>query len=606
MADLNTPSTVRIKQLDSQLADQIAAGEVVERPAAVVKELMENAIDAGSQAVRVDIRQGGIELIKVTDDGEGIQQQELSLALSRHATSKIDSFSDLMAVATLGFRGEALASIAAVSRLTLTSCFVEEDHAWQISSRSNGELTNVQPAAHPQGTTVEVRDLFYNTPARRKFLKSLNTEYQHIEKVFVRMALAHFNQGLTLFNNGKLVLQCRPATTAKEQEYRLIDLLGGEFVKNAARFDFAAAGVRCWGWAAKPTYNRGQADRQFCYINGRYVRDKVIMNAVKQAYHDVMFHGRFPAYVLYLEIDPKLVDVNVHPTKHEVRFRDSRSVHQLVRQSLQEVIAFKPNSELAKAESVQSDDVSSAPVYQSDAMAMPKFNITEQVSLLQPMPRMPQAPSFIEVEEPHSNVSGNKEQYQQHELGTAICQLHNIYILSQNENGLVMVDMHAAHERILYEKLKQQYHVGSIPKQQLLVPLALDLDRQEMHCFQEYQADFEQLGLEMNTVSETQVLVRSVPVLIKQAKLAALIHDTLGDLQNEQNNTRIEHHVMHVLATVACRAAVWAHHQLSLPEMDGLLRQLEQTPRGGQCNHGRPTIAKLSLKELDALFLRGQ
>ncbi len=621
----------RIHLLSPQLANQIAAGEVVERPASVVKELLENSLDAGARKLDVDVEQGGIKLIRLRDDGFGIDKDDLPLALSRHATSKILALEDLEAVASLGFRGEALASISSVSRLTLTSRTAEQEAAWQVRAEGRDMETTLEPAAHPRGTTVEVRDLFFNTPARRKFLKTEQTEFRHLEEVIKRLALSRFDVAFNLQHNGRRVQQLRPVDGDQARERRLASLLGAAFIEQAVHLDVSAeaSGLRLWGWIGLPTYSRSQADQQYFFVNGRIIRDKVVTHAVRQAYSDVLFHGRHPAFVLYLELDPALVDVNVHPTKHEVRFRESRLVHDFIFRTLHRVIAdLRPQDAVATGFAAQG--AASAPAASATLAMTPSQGRVESVGFSQA--RMPlyqggnaynsgASPSGQAVREqisayadlhrpaqPGPDGSGMAEPSpdQVPPLGYAVAQLHGVYILAQNEAGLVLVDMHAAHERIVYERMKKAWEEDKVRSQPLLVPVSLSVSEREADLAEEQPELFERLGFRLERMGSETLTVREVPVSLARADAGQLVRDVLADLVVFGSSQRIEQSINELLGTMACHGAVRANRQLTLPEMNALLRDMEATERSGQCNHGRPTWTQLSMAELDKLFMRGQ
>lgn len=615
----------RIHLLSPQLANQIAAGEVVERPASVVKELLENSLDSGADRVELDIEQGGVKLIRLRDNGGGIDRSDLPLALSRHATSKIGALEDLEAVGSLGFRGEALASISSVSRLTLTSRPPEQDSAWAVTAQGREMAAEVIPAAHPVGTTVEVRDLFFNTPARRKFLKTEKTEFRHLEEVVKRLALSCYRVGFNLRHNGKVIHQLRAAESEAAREQRLAQLLGKAFVAESVALDVQAeaSGLRLWGWMGLPTFSRAQPDQQYFFVNGRVIRDKVVTHAVRQAYQDVLYHGRHPAYVLYLELDPALVDVNVHPTKHEVRFRESRLVHDFIFRTLYRVIAqMRPEDTPAPAAAVDvpgqpvaagwvQPDMRSTTAVESTgrrpdhavgAVSFPTASrVQEQIrtygALHQPSGAVPQRLEAMPVAEQGVEMPP---------LGYALAQLHGIYILSQNAQGLVLVDMHAAHERIVYERMKLAFEQDRIRSQPLLVPVSVAVSGREADLAEEQPEHFERLGFRLERMGEETLVIREVPVALAKADVALLLRDVLADLSQVGASARIEAHLNELLATMACHGAVRANRQLGLAEMNALLRDMEQTERSGQCNHGRPTWTQLSLAQLDKLFMRGE
>jgi len=638
----------RIQLLSPQLANQIAAGEVVERPASVVKELMENSLDAGAARIDLDVEQGGIKLLRLRDDGQGIAREDLELSLSRHATSKIQALEDLEAVASLGFRGEALASISSVSRLKLVSRTAEQDSGWEVRVEGRDMEAVVTPAPHGQGTTVEVRDLFFNTPARRKFLRTEKTEYRHLEEVVRRLALSRFDVGFQLTHNGKAIYQMRPANTELERERRLSLLLGSSFIEHALVLDMQAeaSGLRLFGWVSQPTHSRSQPDQQYFFVNGRIIRDKVVTHAVRQAYQDVLYQGRHPAFVLYLTLDPALVDVNVHPTKHEVRFRESRLVHDFIFRSLHRAIAdMRPGDESAAQSSqgvgsgVATDaqaGVSSAsqdhyeqrrmPLYQSTYQspyqksgALSLSSVREQISGYRRLyPEGPETSQMVPHAEssvstltgaditPQMTVMGVDNPERVPPLGFALAQLHGVYVLSQNEVGLVLVDMHAAHERIVYEKMKISLVEDRLRSQPLLVPLSVSVSSREADLAEQQPELFHRLGFELQRMGDETLVVRQVPVFLSKADVAQLIRDVLADMIVFGESRRIEQHIDELLGTMACHGAVRANRQLSLVEMNALLRDMEQTERSGQCNHGRPTWVQLGMSELDKLFMRGQ
>ncbi len=635
----------KIKLLSPRLANQIAAGEVVERPASVVKEILENSLDAGAMRLDIDIENGGTKLIRVRDNGLGIEKDDLSLALSRHATSKIHELDDLEAVATLGFRGEALASISSVARLTLTSNTRPRGEGWKAQAEGRDMDTEVAPAPHPQGTTVEVRDLFFNTPARRKFLRTEKTEFSRIDDIVRRLALSRFDVAFNLKHNQRVIHSWRAATSQIEQERRTAAICGPAFMENALHLDVERTGLRLWGWVALPTFSRSQADLQYFYVNGRAIRDKLVSHAVRQAYQDVLYHGRYPAFVLYLELDPATVDVNVHPTKHEVRFRDSRMVHDFLFRSLHHALAdVRPGDQVKSQASRQESDVATAPVF---GVPAGEFKRQETISFhtgssfsSSPSP----SPSLKSVREqmavygdlhdntaiagsaPIAPVSGEhifnsldtgSERTPDIEtlasasedippLGYAIAQLKGIYILAENAQGLIVVDMHAAHERITYERMKKAYAGEGIPAQPLLVPQSLAVSQKEADCAEHYSATFTDLGFELQRAGPESLLVRQVPVILRQALIEQLVRDVLADLIEYGASKRIGEHINEILSTMACHGSVRANRKLTIPEMNALLRDMEATERSGQCNHGRPTWTLQTLGELDKLFMRGQ
>ncbi|TCT26032.1 DNA mismatch repair endonuclease MutL [Thermomonas haemolytica] len=604
-----------IRQLPDTLINQIAAGEVVERPASVVKELVENALDAGAKRIDIDLEDGGIRLIRIRDDGGGIAPEELPLAVSRHATSKIASIDDLEAVATLGFRGEALPSVASVSRFRLVSRRPDADHGAELRIEG-GRHGEVVPQAHPPGTTVEVRDLFFNVPARRKFLRAERTELGHIEDWLRTLALARPDVEIRVSHNGK------PSRRWKGEgnllsEVRLHEALGEEFVRNALRVDHAGAGMRLHGWIAQPAYNRASADQQYLYVNGRSVRDRNVAHAVRQAYSDVLFHGRHPAYVLFLELDPRGVDVNVHPAKHEVRFRESRLVHDFVYRTLHAALAdTRAGAAPAPAYAATPGALPAhAPVAGGGhaASGAPAFAPQQQAiglrvadapaayaALYAPREEAVPAPFAPAVAMPEDAPGGMPP------LGFALAQLHGIYILAENADGLIVVDMHAAHERIGYEKLKAAHDGEGLRTQPLLVPSSLAVSEREADVAEREAETLAQLGFEVQRSGPQSLLLRSVPALLAHGDVEALLRDVLADLREHGSTRRVAETRDALLATMACHGAVRANRRLTIPEMNALLRQMEATERSGQCNHGRPTWTRFSLAEMDKWFLRGR
>lgn len=597
-----------IQALPAQLVNQIAAGEVVERPASVVKELVENSLDAGARRVQLDIEQGGVKLIRVTDDGTGIAGDELSLALSRHATSKLKVLEDLERIASMGFRGEALPAIASVSRLTLESRAAGAERAWSCE----GEADALRPSPLPRGTVVTVRDLFYNTPARRKFLRTDKTEFGHLEQVVKRLALARPDVGFVLNHNGREVFAARAASDRASHERRLADLLGGTFLDEALFFEHAAAGLRLHGWVARPSFSRSQADMQHFYVNRRMVRDKLVTHAVRQAYQDVLYHGRHPAYVLFLELDPTLVDVNVHPTKHEVRFRESRLVHDFLFRALHDVLA-EPTASVRAAgddDAVTRNDPAIAaeatPVPRQHGMALhvAERRAAYQAATAWQMP--PPSAMGAVTDELVSDRQESADAEDLHPLGFAIAQLHGVYVLAQNRDGLVVVDMHAAHERITYEAFKRARAGEGIKSQPLLVPVTVAVSRREANLVEENSGVFSELGMEVDRRGEETLVVRALPALLRSADAERLLRDVLADLVVHGDSWRILEQINEVLATMACHTSVRANRRLGIEEMNALLRDIERTERSAQCNHGRPTWTQLDMAALDRLFLRGR
>lgn len=609
-----------IRQLPDTLVNQIAAGEVVERPASVVKELVENALDAGARRVDIDLEEGGVRLIRIRDDGGGIPPEELPLAISRHATSKIASLDDLEGVVTLGFRGEALPSIASVSRFSMTSRRTGAAHGATLEV-DGGRVGEITPKPHPEGTTVEVRDLFFNVPARRKFLRAERTELGHIEEWLLQLALARPDVELRVSHNGK------PSRRWKGEGGSLIDggsdlrineALGEEFARHGLRVDHAAAGLRLHGWIAQPAYNRASADQQYLYVNGRAVRDRSVAHAVKQAYSDVLFHGRQPAYVLFLELDPRRVDVNVHPAKHEVRFRDARLIHDFVYRTLHEALA--------------ETRAGMTPMHAAVEPAMPAAAAGSGAQMYRWTP--PQAPLGLQVAEaragyaalygapavaheagPSSDtIAGTPAIYalpasndaSLPPLGYAVAQLHGIYILAENADGLIVVDMHAAHERIGYEKLKAAHDGEGLRTQPLLVPATMSVSEREAEIAEREAATLATLGFDITRSGPQSLTLRSVPALLAHGDVEALLRDVLADLREHGESRRVAAARDELLGTMACHGAVRANRRLTLPEMNALLREMEVTERSGQCNHGRPTWTRFTLSEMDRWFLRGR
>lgn len=654
-----------IRLLDNRLANQIAAGEVVERPASAVKELLENSLDAGSRQLTVEVESGGVKLIRIRDDGHGIPKDELAMALSRHATSKISELEDLEGVATLGFRGEALASISSVSRLTLTSNTEGQDSGWQARVEGRDMQAQMMPAPHPVGTTIEVKDLFFNTPARRKFLRTEKTEFSHLEEVVKRLALSRFDVGFVLRHNQRSVHQLRPAASQAEKDRRVASLCGPKFIENAVIIDVEASGLKLTGWVGLPTFSRASADLQYFFVNGRVIRDKLVAHAVRQAYRDVLYGGRHPTFVLYLELDPALVDVNVHPTKHEVRFRDGRTVHNFLFSTLNRALGeVRPEDQLpptaltasqpmasgvAAGEFQGQENIRLSPAAKSSgslsghlsensfssAPSGSGFGGARQAQAENPKPdqvrRQIQAYSelYASATEPvaeglsiadGSFTAGGVQDaavaYQPlpeetpdsltPPLGFAVAQLKGVYILAENEQGMILVDMHAAHERITYERMKLSYQVDGIKAQPLLVPKSVAVSEREADCAEEHEAYFSRLGLSLERMGPETLLVRQVPVMLQTADVEKLLRDVLADLIQHGSSDRVEAHINEILATMACHGSVRANRKLSIEEMNALLRDMEQTERSGQCNHGRPTWTLLTMDQLDNLFLRGR
>jgi DNA mismatch repair protein MutL len=600
-----------IQILNDELINQIAAGEVIERPASVVKELVENSLDAGASRIDVELERGGCGLIRVRDDGIGIRPTEIGLALARHATSKIASLDDLERVATLGFRGEALPSIASVARLWLTSRSNEAEHAWSIEAR-DGALFSPSPASHPPGTSVEVRDLFFNVPARRKFLRAESTEYQHVLRMLERLALSRFEVGFSLAHNGKSVWSLPPARTEAERRARVAALCGEEFAAHVIELRHESEHLRLRGWIALPTFSRSQSDLQFAFLNGRFVRDKLIASAARLAYQDVLFGGRFCAYVLYLDLDPTLVDVNAHPQKLEVRFRESRSVHDFMFRTLERALAeTRPSA--ASPGSASLDGLRLAE--RAGGFAQGHFALPER-------PAAGAVEGYWQLLSGGAAQSGEGESAEAHTLavrdeeragtgedapplGFAIAQLHGVYILSQTAGGLVLVDMHAAHERVMYERMKRLLS-GETAQQHLLVPYILKVTAAQAEAAEAHGAEFAALGFALTRLAPDQLALRGVPSLLAGDDPADVVRDVLSDLAETGHSRRVEESINRRLGTMACHAAVRAQRTLGIAEMNALLREMESTDRADQCNHGRPTWVRLSLGDLDRLFMRGR
>lgn len=606
----------RIRLLPDTLANQIAAGEVVERPASVVKELVENALDAGARRVDIELEEGGVRLIRIRDDGSGIAAEELPLAVQRHATSKIASLEDLEAVATLGFRGEALPSIASVSRFRVSSKRAGDAHGHSLEVEG-GAVGSPKPSAQGNGTTVEVRDLFFNVPARRKFLRAERTELGHIEEWLRQLALARPDVELRLSHNGKATRRYRGGEAQQLADERLVQTLGEEFGRHALQLAHEAAGLRLYGWIAQPAYNRPSTDQQYVYVNGRAVRDRTIAHAVKQAYADVLYHGRQPAYVLFLQLDPRRVDVNVHPAKHEVRFRDTRLVHDFVYRTVKDALA----ETRAGATAAPHGESAAAPGEGWPPAAVPASGFAYALPGVQSalglrVSEAPAAYAALYGSRPASPATQGAWQAaaalpeaaagEVPPLGFAIAQLHGIYVLAENADGLVVVDMHAAHERIQYEKLKTAFDGEGLRLQPLLVPLSLAVSSREADVVEREGEALLQLGFDLSRSGEQTLLLRAVPALLAQGDAEALVRDVLADFVEHGHSPRVAEARDQLLATMACHGSVRANRRLSLPEMNALLREMEATERSAQCNHGRPTWTRFNLAEMDRWFLRGR
>jgi DNA mismatch repair protein MutL len=585
-----------IRILDSHLIDQIAAGEVIERPASIVKELVENSLDAGAQSVEVEIEAGGARLTRVRDDGSGIPAVELPLALARHATSKIARADDLAAITTLGFRGEALPSIASVSRFEIVSRHVDSERAARVSVDA-GVVGEPSPAAHPTGTTIEVRDLFYNLPARRKFLRSEVTEQGHIVRLVERLALSRNDVAFRLRSGSRTLLDA-PRVSAAGAASRLARVVGEEFVERALPLEHSAGPVRLTGWIGAPAAARATADLQYWFVNGRAVRDRLLMNAVRLGYRDVLYGGRQPAYVLYLEIDPALVDVNAHPQKLEVRFRDSRQIHDFVFRAIERrLVETKPGAPATAPMAQPAGYAGNGHLTRPMA-----FNVTEPAGVWAMAESLSGTTSELRPHEPERIP--DESETAMRPLGEALAQIHGIYILAQNEDGLVLVDMHAAHERVLYEKLKAQ--AGAAATQLLLAPVTVELKVDQLDALLARADEWRTAGFELERLGPRTLVVRSVPAMLPREDIAALIRDVIGDAGEDAATHHLDGATDRLLGTIACRSAIHAHRRLTLPEMNALLRQMERTPRADQCNHGRPTWTQMTLQELDRMFLRGR
>ena len=601
----------RINSLSKRLANQIAAGEVVERPASVIKELLENSLDAGATRLQIDVEQGGVKLMRVKDNGCGIHKDDLALALSRHATSKIIELTDLENITSLGFRGEALASISSVSRFHIISNSSEESGSsgWKVEVEGQEVEVSVSPAAHPQGTSAEVRDLFFNVPARKKFLKTEKTEFTRIDEVIKRIALSRFDVQFNLKHNQRTIHQLLPAISEQERQRRVSLVCGPVFVDNSVYIDVERSGLRLWGWVSLPTFSRSQSDLQYFYVNGRTIRDKLVTHAVKQAYRDVLFHGRHPAYMLYLELAPSSVDVNVHPTKHEVRFRDSRLVRDFLFSALHKALAeVTPSVQMASQHTGMTGTESKfahddPKVYGKQA----NLRLAEPTTAPYGAYATTNVRDHDQIQEQIASLAklnaGNEEVPP---LGYAIAHLHGIYILAQNKEGLIIIDMHAAHERIIYERMKVACKSEKLKMQPLLVPLSIAVSQSEADCAAAQKKELLGLGIELDKLTDEAIVVRQVPSILKDSDVEQMVRDVLSDVLEYGSSDRIQAHQEELLSTMACHGSVRANRHLTIPEMNSLLRDMEATERSGQCNHGRPTWVCQSLSELDKLFLRGQ
>ncbi len=636
---MTTESTThRIRALDARLVNQIAAGEIIERPASMLKELIENSLDAGATSIEVEVDNAGVKRLKISDNGHGILKQDLAMALSRHATSKIENLTDLEQIATLGFRGEALPSIASVTRMTIKSRDANSDQAWMVSSDGNNITSEPQPVAHPVGTTIETRDLFYNTPARRKFLRTDNTEFKHLDQIVRRMALSRFDVAFKLTHNGRVVLHL--PSVARDDSRRVKMVCGDNVPDNSLYFEEQREDMRLFGWAGLPSFSRSQTDMQYFFLNGRLIRDKTIIHAVRLGYQDVLFHGRHPVYVLYLEMDPAAVDVNVHPTKHEVRFRDSRSVHGFVFRALQKHVGASAGESQSLTVDAEHGAASPKPAFSNSAQAqitqqsafqyqrseagqthllgtgseaLSQQQIRDQISGYQTIADSVFRPNPVSNSQWQGNTVGGAKGAEDScdsgdipPLGYALAQLKGVYILAENEHGLILVDMHAAHERITYEHLKTARSQAKITQQPLLVPVTVQVSDTEIMSWNTNQALFAELGLEIEQIDATVLVIRSVPDMLAHADVSQLVRDVLSDLVAHDQSSRIEETIHEMLSSMACHGSVRANRMLSIAEMNALLRDMEATERSGQCNHGRPTWVQMSLSQLDGWFKRGQ
>lgn len=584
-----------IRKLPTHLVNQIAAGEVIERPASIVKELVENSLDAGSRRIRVEIEKGGARRVRVSDDGGGIARDELGLALSPHATSKIESLDDLEGVGTLGFRGEALPSIASVSHLRLASRVSGSDSGFEVEVEG-GAVGEIRPAGMPEGTVIEVRDLFYNTPARRKFMRTERTEFGHIDDLLKRLALARMDVALELAHDGRVLRKLAPAADHAASNRRVAAVCGEAFMEEAIALDEQHAGLRLRGWIARPGFSRSQADLQFFFVNGRLVRDRLVAHAVRQAYRDVLFHGRHPAFALMLELDPRRVDVNVHPQKHEVRFRDGRLVHDFLFKTIHHALSgTRPGGEAAQSAALSR---AHAVAPQTDGLQHGGsqgglgLGVAESVSRYAELARAPRP-----LNDSNNDIPP---------LGFAVAQIHGVFVLAENADGLVVVDMHAAHERIVYEQLKQAWREERVRSQRLLVPERIAVSEREGQALEAHLEGLARLGFELDLAGPESVVIRAVPALLARADGQRLVRDVLADLVELGQSQRIDGVLDELLSTIACHGSVRANRSLTIDEMNALLRDMERTERADQCNHGRPTWVQLDMQSLDRLFLRGQ
>jgi len=599
-----------IRLLPDLLINQIAAGEVIERPASALKELMENSLDAGASEVVVQLEAGGVKLLRVRDNGSGIPKQQIPMALMRHATSKISSLDDLQRVASMGFRGEALASMAAVAQVAVTSRSADSEHAWQIDS-VDGTQSEIKPAAHALGTSVEIRELYFNTPARRKFLKTESTEYAYCEETFKRIALSRPDVNFSLQHNSRVSWQLSSASLSPSEalQQRITSLLGKEFAHNSVNIQRQVAGLTLYGTVTQPAYSKATRDSQYFFLNGRFIRDKVVAHAIRQAYQDILHHQRHPAFVLFLDMPPELVDVNVHPAKSEVRFRESQSMHQFIFHTLQQALSGPISTQMAQKTEVNP----------SSTMTSTWTGVSQVASMQQtiPLSTATQTLGFYESmfgSHEHDEVREIEAQYKTQTtaangippLGFALAQLAGIYILAQNQHGMVVVDMHAAHERIVYEKLKQALDNQQIPNQPLLIPVTFQADTLDVATAEEEQDTLNTLGFDIAPISPTTLAVRAMPAMLKQSHAEAAARDVLQELREYGASRALTERRNELLGTLACHSAVRANQNLTLTEMNYILREMENTERSGQCNHGRPTWFQMSISDLDKMFMRGK
>ncbi|WP_077925964.1 DNA mismatch repair endonuclease MutL [Wohlfahrtiimonas larvae] len=620
----------RIQKLSPQVINQIAAGEVIERPVSVVKELVENSIDAGSTEIIVEIHEGGAKKITIRDNGNGIHEEDLLLALTSHATSKIRDSNDLVRVQSLGFRGEALASIASVAELILTTRTAESSHGFKVTGVGNDEIEKPMPAAHPFGTTIEVKDLFYNVPARKKFLRTERTEFSHIEELVKRLALVRFDIAFKLTHNDKVVFDTKACESQEDKERRIGTIFSQEFLDNSFYFTHTIEDLRgtltLHGWIAKPTFSRNQTDWQFVYVNGRMVKDRLIAHAIKQAYQDVLYGHRHPAFIVYLTMDPEGVDVNAHPAKHEVRFRESRFVHDFLFRTIHQVVA-KPLLEMQGNQ--QSANTASEfiqptpePVQQQSRLNFnPSYSANNASSTFhssrndQPVnvyaalgldQKAEQVNPVLSTFQPQS-LAGENDQVDDAPLGYALGQLHGAYILAENQQGLVLVDMHAAHERIIYERFKRNIHENqTLVRQPLLIPKVMQMQGKHVAAVAEFQEELVQVGIVAEAFGDHEIVVREVPAALINADIDRLITAVIDDFDRYGSSEKIKAAVNEILSTMACHSAIRHHRKMTLPEMNALLRDIERTERADQCNHGRPTWTSIGMVDLDRMFLRGQ